>query len=903
MTTQYLVDFSDWTGFTNSGFVQDSDPATTGDQSPDTTETLTLNPSLLTGIQFKNNDWNAYFRVRWGHNIVSGANQSRAYKLIITFNNGKTLEARWYSECCPTNATGLYGKYDATEQAAFTGSWPAKDQWHWVRLKTEVSGNDRVMKISFKTNGGTTKPDDGDFAGDTTIVTVTDGKIIYPTQIQIQSIDVNFGNIGETHLFDDVEIFSTADPHDASAVTGFDQVVEDNMESYYLRAATNGGGNAKLIVENPYQDIAEATIEAQLKKVIILTNSYDVSNWKGEVGTLSKKFDHVIYEAEEVTRKTMFTRVASDPTIYSTFLRYWEGRSVIDKDAFWQDKGVLDTHIISFAKDDAKIFATRPIAASITYTEDDFSTPYVPDNILGAGSRIYYPFDLVLLSVGGLDSDQALVVVDNDAAVPERWAAIFPNFIFEKYQNQIEASELYLEIAYVGKNDFSNSQDSGKPRVKIWDNTNSVWTEIDKISSSDVSGDIDSEIEKPGSPGIFYDRSNPVPFTYDIELELKDGEDDWDSGDTYAIGDRLIYNERLYSSLQNGNLNKIPTDEPTWWKLTIYDYLEVLDAASADDEFTKYQFKYLIQAGSHSFGISDEHNGFWLYESKLSFTFLNDNEPEYSTTSINTVNQTTINSDVASGFDLPEEDGFGVDDVLVVSKSAKDYIEDAWADSEISLIIGLDFDVTGADNFALTDDYTYQYFFDLLQDISSNLNATWWYDYPTDTIFVRSVDLLVDSGVIIQASDIMGYESGNWSIDIDATVERTDAIVVGDNVVVAAVFTPDDSFDLGDEVEIITDTSIQTPTQARNLLAAIQPLHEHARVTVRFNLDFKDLTKDFSDVLVGSLITVQWPTTGNPEVADYSGANKLMVQNLETNKNEETGYNEHVSVTAQLRES
>lgn len=40
----------------------------------------------------------------------------------------------------------------------------------------------------------------------------------------------------------------------------------------------------------------------------------------------------------------------------------------------------------------------------------------------------------------------------------------------------------------------------------------------------------------------------------------------WNSGTTYVIGDTKIYSHRIYQSLQNSNLNKIPSAEPTWWQ-------------------------------------------------------------------------------------------------------------------------------------------------------------------------------------------------------------------------------------------------------------------------------------------------------------------------------------------------
>ncbi len=39
----------------------------------------------------------------------------------------------------------------------------------------------------------------------------------------------------------------------------------------------------------------------------------------------------------------------------------------------------------------------------------------------------------------------------------------------------------------------------------------------------------------------------------------------WGSGTTYVIGDTVIYNHHIYQSLQNSNLNKIPSSEPTYW--------------------------------------------------------------------------------------------------------------------------------------------------------------------------------------------------------------------------------------------------------------------------------------------------------------------------------------------------
>jgi hypothetical protein len=48
---------------------------------------------------------------------------------------------------------------------------------------------------------------------------------------------------------------------------------------------------------------------------------------------------------------------------------------------------------------------------------------------------------------------------------------------------------------------------------------------------------------------------------------VEDDYDEWDNGDTYALGDRviLVSTHKVYESLQNGNTNKNPITETEWW--------------------------------------------------------------------------------------------------------------------------------------------------------------------------------------------------------------------------------------------------------------------------------------------------------------------------------------------------
>lgn len=50
-----------------------------------------------------------------------------------------------------------------------------------------------------------------------------------------------------------------------------------------------------------------------------------------------------------------------------------------------------------------------------------------------------------------------------------------------------------------------------------------------------------------------------------ISTTAANADSDWSSVTTYTIGQIVTYNSNRYESLQNSNLNKVPTSNPTWW--------------------------------------------------------------------------------------------------------------------------------------------------------------------------------------------------------------------------------------------------------------------------------------------------------------------------------------------------
>lgn len=773
--------------------------------------------------------------------------------------------------------------------------------WKWIGLRFNLGGDISVVynlstnhKVIPKANEWTVAGTFGSWSGSDVL--------------EIGFMGLNSFDAEWTRFISKMAL-TTLDYDGKLAPTGLDADVTAAITSYYFRNALNGGGNAAFSIVNPFEtEISTGTIKTQLKKEVLFNNTYQNQAFRGEVSNVNINMHHVLFEAEEATRKTQYTLVDASPIIHSTLLKFWTGRNIFDVDGYFVDNGVTDARLLAFEKSNPKRFAARPISASVATVQDDFSTPYVPDDINNNTDSFYWFDPLTTDTLNGFvahDDSQA-------EAGQEKFATKLPVFLYEKFENVITNLEVIVKISTPSQFYWHEKGDSGKVRLRIYDNYDTTWLVVKEISINDISS------AQNTSDYTGWLRSDVMDFVFDIDTEIIanknwDASNNWAAGSTYAINDEVAHKGRIYRSLQNANTDNDPDeggnaqDGWVWWYPKLYDFVTYETIAADASKFSRLECLTLIQAGKHSVDTLWENhsspNGYYIWEYLVGAFFEEDNHSLLGSCEISFVSQVLITSSVNAGIDLPAQDGFGVDDLIYVTKTAEDYIIDTWAASPINSLATLDFNVTGADALAITSNFINKSFFELLQTICSALKATWWYDNTNDTVVVRSVDLLDDSGVIIQAENVVGWDLGQWSINYDGTTERSSAIVVGDGVVVTGDYSPDHNFDLGAEVDIIEDSDIITSDQGTKLINSLKPIRESAGVIVKFTLDYNDTDYNYAAIQEGKLITVQWPTTGSPTIANFSGASKLMVLIMETNSNDETGYNEHVSITAQKRES
>ncbi len=732
---------------------------------------------------------------------------------------------------------------------------------------------------------------------DTFIGTNTGGNMSDVVQFGVSAINTGGSSQDLILEFDNLNITSDA----FTTVIGFDASIE--FSSVVLRNALNGGGNGVVKIPNPFANVSMATLLSQQKKLITYLNSFGQQQWQGECGQLTWTPQEASFEIEECTRKMMYAEVGESPVIFPTVLRYSDGLVLTDKDAGFVTRGITQDHLVNFVKADKKIYSSRPKYDEIKVTEADGVTLYA-----GGSGSAYWQEDGNKAWLYFYDKDQADSVnginwtqkdIPLEDADNEYYMVHMYNYSYRKYGNTIEKIEVYIKCAWNKTSVWAGND----PRFIFYNQYEGTWDIIDGIGKSQVgSANYASDVGDTN-------RCAATDFTYDLENTLRNltTYSEYVSGTTYAKYDRILYEDKLYTSRQAANQGNTPEYLGTWWQLTLLDYVANIDAAGAEDEFNKDRIIFVMQAGRRAVNLNTD---FHLYEQKMSVIYVDDNEPEISTATIAVggVAATAITLDAMSGINLPEEDGFGVDDFVYITKNIEDYIQDAWDGHNIVSDIGaLNINITGSTSMAIIEDHTNKTFFDLAQAISDMSNSTFFPKYLTAT--TRSIELVsadnhISTGLTLTAADIENYEDGGCVIVEDPTKQRNFIRIIGDDVNYIKTITPAlDAFDLGDETEIIDDSSIQTTLQAKTKAIALSKRMIPNEVIITLMLNYTSPTQNYSAIAEGMNIALKLPSVADTSVGDWSGNDELTIIAVELEISEGTQSEEHITLMLQRRYS
>lgn len=707
---------------------------------------------------------------------------------------------------------------------------------------------------------------------------------------------------------------------------GFDESLE--FDTIYTRSAMTGGGKARLVMNNSGLPVSFATINAQNKKEITLFNIYGTPIFRGEAGAFDGNQNNIVYEIEELLMKTRYTPVNVSPILVDNIIRGWVGGGLIlDHEFDFLGAGVTTDHSVSLEQVDKFSFES-PVLDASPYETILVSPPYndyVEDYDNTSTNRLYYinPTDF---SDDTVDINAHILMDENTTGLFfTRWYMVhYQTDVWEKFNNLTKMNKIEISgniSAIMRWNIYGGtrwpSHSANDFLILVFNHRRSIWFAVKGFGQSEMNANsvLDGFVYSGdgGSDEVLF---LPVDFTFNVEesYSARAGTvDDWLIGTTYNILDEVWHDGNIWVSIQGANTGNTP-EYGDWWRKWIYDLVTYTSTAGASDEFSEINIDIAI--APPYLDNSNQKVGLTTWKLTVKTTWDEPNEPEFSVGAITNVATNFIDTAAVGGTNLPNEQGFGMGTILKIVKSAEEYIENAWNASSLFTQIGpIDIDVTGIENHPVVEDYTFDMFYDLLQDVGAARNATYWYDYEIGSALMKSADVLISSGVVITAADIVGYDSDQWSYTINSTKERTSIVIIGDNGIIfplpntdgtlnLVAINPDhEPFGVGDEVEIIRDDSIKTLSQAEVRYNTEVLIRVHSEINIRFTLDYTNPVQSYFPLQVGRTLGVQIPSTSDPSIANYiSGQDgELKIISMEKNENEEVGYNEHISVTLQRR--
>lgn len=802
-------------------------------------------------------------------------------RLAIAHNVGK-YKVVFYQASCRAEACQVSPPRNDED------TWTV-NQWVWTRIKIDTDG---ALEVSINDTNSETKPGPDEW----TRLPEFDRTQVINTATEM-GVFFNSNN-SVTLQCDFLEVVTTTDNN----VFGFDAAIK--FDAYYMRTALNGGGNARFSTPAPfYTAVSVATMKAQLKKKLSYINNFGIKQWEGEVATLDIRLHGGSYEGQEILRKTQSVEVGDTPIIFSTFIRQWDGLVIADKDAGFLSRGVTTSHIVGFEKADKKIYEGRNDSDTYTIVEDDFTTPFVPNQQDNDKDESMYYYD----DWNSDDTDNAHIILDDQLSI--KYAVKYPINVYEKFNNITKLNRLVIKVTMSPPRIESTSwttgtDDDGRYLFYMFNYRSTSMELIDKHGKGDFQGNATDSTVEVGAQ--FY---NPIAFDIDIVALLRVGADNWETATEYTAGDRVIQpdDDILYTCISNntsGEANEPPN--ATFWQRTVYDFINYATLAASEDKFSKQNTIFMLRTWNNLGGVT--YSGFWMWDLSIQATYDEDNNPEFSSAKIAAIAETFLQLTQTSGVDLPEEDGFGVGDIIHITRAAEDYLQDTWDASPLLTNLGaLIINITNGTSIGVFEDHTYKSFFTLLQHISQITNSTFWADYDaTNRILISSADNHVDSGITLTRDDVLGYNESNWSISYDATRQKNKIRIIGNNVNFIKTLSPAlDPFSLGDETAIEDDPNIATVLQASDLADSLTPQLEDSEVIVQLTLDYSNPNQSYAAIEVGVEVTLKLPTASDTSIANFSAGNdgRLLIIATETNRNFQTGDKEHVILTLQRRYS
>ncbi|KKL96679.1 hypothetical protein LCGC14_1842060, partial [marine sediment metagenome] len=261
-----------------------------------------------------------------------------------------------------------------------------------------------------------------------------------------------------------------------------------------------------------------------------------------------------------------------------------------------------------------------------------------------------------------------------------------------------------------------------------------------------------------------------------------------------------------------------------------------------------------------------------------------------------------VRDDGISGGGIDENE-INIGDAYYITDKISDIITSFWTSSGMDLIMNLSisFTVEIPDIEDLRRVMILQY----IQKISELLGAIYYTTYTTDPVndlptFVIT-DIPSDTGLTLTDADFI-EPMRQTTYKIDSSKELNTLKLVGKDGIIGTVsITVEHTPELGIETVIVPRPDIHTSRQATSWLSKKKLLYTNAYRYFSCRINYDRANQDYSLLDIGQEVTIKNPADAS--IVDHqSGTNgRLLIYQMELNRNWSNGYSNYITLILQRR--
>ncbi len=732
--------------------------------------------------------------------------------------------------------------FNATNRAT-TDSNIARDVWHWFKIEVE---SDDSIKFYWVENHGTIKPNDADWLHVSAFdVTVSLGAI---SEIGCFFRAGAGQNTDDVHAYDDLEIIVGEGIPIENTTFGDGTGGTIQLSSVYVKKTVGQvGSKARLTYHDPLLSKA-AQVEASHRTVTTISETkFNTRMLQGEIVNSDTMIKEIIVNGVEAKLSRIIA--AYDPVFTRGVVEYIEENVMYKQNVgtntspVFSSYGTLTDKLVVFIKTNPRIYQCGVNAVTVVDSGDNI---IVPD--FTSGSRLNLFFDAPEES----DANRSLYY-RNDG----RFFVTLTFVALVKDTSVINKANISVHWA------SSSRVIANEPKMDLWDFTNSVWRS-------------------------FTDNEHR-----DLTTDLNEGNDD-------GFIESIVVNQQV-------NIEKDITTG------VVADYSNV--SAVNNLGWKTHTYKIRLDTGTTILPINKEI--IHIEEANLKLDLDIDQQYQVGVGKIQTVNDHNlvfygngaiswldedIRNDGISGGGV-DENGLSIGDEYYITDKISDILEALWVASGADQIMNLNVTITS--EIPDIEDLRRVMILQYVQKVSELQGLIYFTSYtadPTNDLPTFNItDTPVNSGLILTDSDFI-EPLNQTTYKIDSSKELSTLKLVGKNGIIGTVsISSEHTPELGLETVLVARPDIHTARQAGAWLSKKKLLYTNAYRYFSCRINYDRANQDYSLLDIGKEVSVKNPADAS--IVDHqAGTNgRLLIYQLELNRNWNNGYSNIITLILQQR--